>query len=193
MRTRNSARLADIVAAVGAVVVLASGVSAQTLTVSVTIGNNTTTIGSAKVEIDSSRGYMLGHSFQDFGGFHVTDAVVPPDGVELRPSLVKWDAIKEVEFLDWNVKAGTKSFTKAKLTTADGSTREVFLWNLGNRDEDSQLDAYEVQIVGKLSIAGKDQDVQIKERRPGSRSSSSPRQPNRRLQPTAPRKRKRRG
>ena len=162
MRTRNSARLADIVAAVGAVVVLASGVSAQTLTVSVTIGNNTTTIGSAKVEIDSSRGYMLGHSFQDFGGFHVTDAVVPPDGVELRPSLVKWDAIKEVEFLDWNVKAGTKSFTKAKLTTADGSTREVFLWNLGNRDEYSQLDAYQVQIVGKLSIAGKDQDVQIK-------------------------------
>lgn len=193
MRTRNSARLADIVAAVGAVVVLASGVSAQTLTVSVTIGNNTTTIGSAKVEIDSSRGYMLGHSFQDFGGFHVTDAVVPPDGVELRPSLVKWDAIKEVEFLDWNVKAGTKSFTKAKLTTADGSTREVFLWNLGNRDELVNLTRTRSRLSGSCPSREKTKTFRSKERRPGSRSSSSPRQPNRRLQPTAPRKRKRRG
>jgi hypothetical protein len=66
----------------------ARDLNAQTVTVAVTIGSNTSTISAAGVEFDSSRGYALGHSFQ--------------------------------------------------------------------------LHAFDIQVVGKLSIGGREQDVQIK-------------------------------
>ena len=94
-------------------------------------------------------------------GFYVTDAVVPPEGIELRRTLIKWADIKQVDFVDWNFKVGSNSYAKAVLTSATGATREVFLWEPGNGDDYSRL-SDDLLIIGKLMIGGAVQDVQMK-------------------------------
>jgi hypothetical protein len=137
----------------------------RSLTVSVTIGDQTTTITKAVIRLNSSRGYLFGSEFQVFSGLYVTDAVFPPANVELRPTLFQWDVIKEIEIIDWQLKSNTsdtRSFCKAKLTAPDGTVRDVFLWIPEESSRYSSLSAWAIQIEGALFIDGKEQNVQIR-------------------------------
>jgi hypothetical protein len=86
--------------------------------------------------------------------------VIPPEGFQLQPRIVPWQSLRAVEFVDWG--AGAGSFTRAKIDQADGSVREVFLWDeRWDCDCTQKLDASDIKIVGMLSIAGKMQESEF--------------------------------
>jgi hypothetical protein len=108
----------------------------------------------------SSKGYILGGEYQDFGGIYVTEPVIPPEGFNLKTTLIRWEALRIVEFTDWNVKEGQRRFVKATLTLTNGSARDVFVWvPAQGTDSFRSLTAGDAKIAGKLAVQGTEQEV----------------------------------
>lgn len=133
---------------------------AQSVTLTVITANARIPVRNAKVLIDSAKGYLRGSIYQDFGGLYITEAIAPPEGVRLKLQLVKWAEMKEVQFLDWGVKIGTEYFTKGKLTLANGSTREVFIWNISNSGYYHLSPGY-LKVTGNATIGSGEQEIEI--------------------------------
>lgn len=137
--------------------------NAQLKSVTVVTDKGTTTITNASIKVKSSRGYILGSEYQNFGGLYVTDTIILSEGIELKRDFIRWNSLKEVEFLEWSAKIGSQKYvTKGKLTFQDGSSRMIFLWNPLNYDTYTQIYPSEFRVEGKLSVRGKDQDVQVR-------------------------------
>lgn len=146
--------------AVVPVLLFASALSAQKLNITVITTESKTTLSAASILINSGHGYLIGSVFQNFRGIHVTDAAVPPKGFKLKSSIVNWNDLRQIEFVDWDVKEGDQRFTKARITLAAGPTREVFLWNPGSNDSLYSLVWSDIKIVGKLNVKGSEQEVE---------------------------------
>lgn len=102
-------------------------------------------------------------TYEPQGGIVVTDAVVPPVGIDLKRTFVSWASLREIAFVEWadgsrptGSAQDDKSYTKATLTMVDGTVRHVFIW-------DGSKPLYEagLKIVGRLSLADGLHDVEI--------------------------------
>jgi hypothetical protein len=115
-------------------------------------------ITSAKLRIMSSRGYMSGRTCQWFEGVDITDPVVPPFGVQIDTTPVKWSLLNRIDWLDskWQ---GNRELELAKLTYRDGKTAEVFIFF----DKSDTLSPLLFCISGTMRLNGKDYQVKIDE------------------------------
>ena len=153
---RSSGKL---VLALVAGLVIAATARAQSLKVTVETTKSKVAVSAPKILVNSSKGYMIGSGDQDFGGLYVTDPVVPPEGVSLKPSLISWRSLSRVEFTNWDVKEGDHHFVKAKITLTNGSSREVFAWNPSNGSSFYPLSS--IKLEGKMLVQGTEQEVMI--------------------------------
>src|ERR1035441_2337393 len=136
--------------------------SGQQLVVTVVTAKSKAVLSAASVLVRSSAGYILGSEYQDFHGFYVTEPVIPPEGINLKTTLVNWKNLRKVEFTDWSVKEGNRYFVKATLTLTSGSSRDVFVWQPSSGDSFTNLQSSSVKITGKMPVQGTEQDVEIK-------------------------------
>ena len=86
----------------------------------------------------------------------ITDAVVPPEGVELEKKNIELSKIREIS---WIAVVGGNQ--KVKLVMTDGQEKEVFLFNNltgGGRP----LSPADIHIKGKALVQGKEYDVTVK-------------------------------
>lgn len=148
-----------LVLALVAGLAIAATARAQPLKVTVETTKSKVALSAPKILLNSSRGYMLGSGDQDFGGLYVTDPVVPPEGVSLKPSLISWRSLRRIEFTNWDVKEGNQRFVKVKLTLANGSSREVFAWTPSNSSSFYPLSPFKLE--GKMLVQGTEQEVTI--------------------------------
>lgn len=159
MRDRISATLLGSLMPLMLVPALAQ--NSTKLTVSVVSDKGTTSVTDATILLSSMRGWASGRSDQNFGGLYVTDALIPPDGVELKPTLIPWKSIQSVEFIDWNLSIPPNHRVKAKITMTKGSPREVFLWSPTNSQTFLSPYADHFRVNGRMSVGGSVQEVSI--------------------------------
>ena len=119
--------------------------------------DSTTVLTDVSVLNRSSKGYIMGSSYQDFGGVYVTDPVAPPKGITIKKTLVNWKDLAKFEILDWA--HGENQDTKAILTFRDGKTREVYLFFPSSGESFSSWGS--ARVSGKLRIGDTVQDVEM--------------------------------
>ena len=93
-------------------------------------------------------------------GLLVTDPVVPPQSFKLQAIQVDWAAFRQVEFPACRQNEQQNQQRPAKLTMADGESREVFLW-YRSRGELTPLGPEDLKITGKMSVAGQVRGVEF--------------------------------
>lgn len=152
-----------IVVVVGALIGVQSAWSQTRPTVVVSRANGSSTrIAQAEIRIWSSRGYAFGGSFQAYLRLLVTDPVVAPEGVQLKPREVEWNTVQKIE---WSAGPDTRKDDQRveKVTYRDGRIESVFIWRPMGSDSYERLYSCHLRINGRMNLGGKDQDVQVGE------------------------------